>query len=1021
MEQESKGWENCDPSPFGEPSSIETHVSTPPPLGLALVDPIQEIVQVHNVYPNDGILKHPDLVIIFFHGIVPGNKVGLAWKETWTSSPTNGKENIFWPERWLPNDIGNNVQILSLSYNTNIFEVHDDVTEIGKNLLHSLVVNSRYATLWIAPIALVGYSFGGLVLKSLVVDVHKRIYQKVANEYDIRIKTNCKRFLENLKGTIFYGVPHTGGPRELLDYFIGQSQEMNSIDKKLIKAQPSLLNNIESFNRQMEQLTVDFGHAIEANVNIYAFVEGKPFNQNGEVLVPYASAQRLSGNNNYKVEDATHLTICQPCTKDHISYSKMVECLKACLKKSTRLPILPQWEVGLERKANDINNLLQKVPIVSLVGMGGIGKTTMSKKVYHLFHDKYDKFSFLEDVKSKRIEDVQKQLLEDLCGRKMTEEEDINDNDLDCIRNCMIFKKVLVVVDDVGTRENLIALQVLAIGRKQNGIVSSNVIVTCRNWQILEGHVSENGKMDVAPLNMEEAKELFLFQAFRITKVVKKGFEVIFDEIVQACDGLPLSLEVMGGFLHTKQQSEIWKDVLQRLCNAEALDGGKDDKLWRSLQISYEDLQPTERNMFLDIACYFCGFNEQMIIQIWDSQSSPQLGLQNLKDRSLVKLNENGNLVMHDQLRDMGRKFATIEEKNRLWDSKKESFQCLQHKEVAQKMEGIFLNGNENLPLSLFKNLEFPSLRLLHMIEMKPKFVEVFIQRQNVQCLQWLCLDISRIKKLPNDLVHCFHLHVLDLSQCHNLKKLPKSIGKLTALQTLDLSWCLKLKELPTSIGRLTTLQLDLSRCSELKELPTSIGQLTALQKLNLDECSKLKELPTSIGQLTTLQTLKLSMCSKLKGVPTSIDQLTALQELDLSRCSELKELPTSIGQLTALQKLNLDECSKLKELPTSIGQLTTLQELDLSWCFELKELPTSIGQLKVLRKLDLDKCSKLKELPTSIGQLTALQELNLSGCSKLKELPTSIGQLTTLQELNLSGCFEPIEGFTKVGFGKLF
>jgi len=99
-----------------------------------------QIVQVHNVYPNDGILKHPDLVIIFFHGIVHGNKIGLAWKETWTSSPTNGEENIFWPERWLPNDIGNNVQILSLSYT----DVHDDVTEIGKNLLQSLVVDARY-------------------------------------------------------------------------------------------------------------------------------------------------------------------------------------------------------------------------------------------------------------------------------------------------------------------------------------------------------------------------------------------------------------------------------------------------------------------------------------------------------------------------------------------------------------------------------------------------------------------------------------------------------------------------------------------------------------------------------------------------------------------------------------------------------------------------------------------------------------------------------------------------------------
>jgi ABC-type phosphate/phosphonate transport system ATPase subunit len=163
--------------------------------------------------------------------------------------------------------------------------------------------------------------------------------------------------------------------------------------------------------------------------------------------------------------------------------------------------------VGLERKANDINNLLQKVPIMNLVGMGGIGKTTLSKKVYHLFHDKYDKFSFLEDVKSKQIEDVKKQLLKDLCGRKMTKEKDINDNDLDFIRNYMIFKKVLVVVDDVGTTENLIALQVLGIEDKQNRIISSNVIVTCRNWQILEGHVSENEKMDVAQLKHRRSKK----------------------------------------------------------------------------------------------------------------------------------------------------------------------------------------------------------------------------------------------------------------------------------------------------------------------------------------------------------------------------------------------------------------------------------------------------------------------------------------------------------------------------------
>jgi hypothetical protein len=53
--------------------------------------------------------------------------------------------------------------------------------------------------------------------------------------------------------------------------------------------------------------------------------------------VPCASVQQLSGNNNYKIKDAIHLTICQPCTKDHMSYSKMVECLKACLKVQNKL------------------------------------------------------------------------------------------------------------------------------------------------------------------------------------------------------------------------------------------------------------------------------------------------------------------------------------------------------------------------------------------------------------------------------------------------------------------------------------------------------------------------------------------------------------------------------------------------------------------------------------------------------------------------------------------------------------
>jgi ABC-type glutathione transport system ATPase component len=98
------------------------------------------------------------------------------------------------------------------------------------------------------------------------------------------------------------------------------------------------------------------------------------------------------------------------------------------------LPHLPCHEVALIDKAKNINVLLQKEFIVGLVGMGGIGKTTLNKKIYHLFHDQYDKSSFLENVKSKDINDVIKQLLHDLCGKRLCKDENVNEKDLDKIR-----------------------------------------------------------------------------------------------------------------------------------------------------------------------------------------------------------------------------------------------------------------------------------------------------------------------------------------------------------------------------------------------------------------------------------------------------------------------------------------------------------------------------------------------------------------------------------------------------------
>ncbi|CAK9199397.1 unnamed protein product, partial [Sphagnum troendelagicum] len=118
---------------------------------------------VHDLNPTCNS-NNPNLTIIFFHGVSFGTND--EWKETWTTCPTNNREEcICWPQKWLLEDLNNNVRILSLSYDSNIVtSVHNDVTEIGKNLIQSLIINPSYQSLWDGPVALVAYSFGGLPL-----------------------------------------------------------------------------------------------------------------------------------------------------------------------------------------------------------------------------------------------------------------------------------------------------------------------------------------------------------------------------------------------------------------------------------------------------------------------------------------------------------------------------------------------------------------------------------------------------------------------------------------------------------------------------------------------------------------------------------------------------------------------------------------------------------------------------------------------------------------------------------------
>jgi hypothetical protein len=129
----------------------------------------------------------------------------------------------------------------------------------------------RYRKLWDKPVAIVAYSFGGLVFKSLVVEAHKHVHRRPMNALDFEVQKYCGIFLNNLKGVVFYSVPHVDGTQDLSKYFKWQWQQIIKDTTEL-----SLLENMKSFNSKMEQLSVDFNKVICKDLNIYAFGEGLP-------------------------------------------------------------------------------------------------------------------------------------------------------------------------------------------------------------------------------------------------------------------------------------------------------------------------------------------------------------------------------------------------------------------------------------------------------------------------------------------------------------------------------------------------------------------------------------------------------------------------------------------------------------------------------------------------------------------------------------------------------------------------
>ncbi|KAL4585957.1 hypothetical protein LXL04_010585 [Taraxacum kok-saghyz] len=652
--------------------------------------------------------------------------------------------------------------------------------------------------------------------------------------------------------------------------------------------------------------------------------------------------------------------------------------------------------VGMESRMQNLElslgiGLDDEVRMIGIKGMGGIGKTTLARAIFHKISSQFIGKSFVDNVREASKEwrglmSLQKQVLRDVLGDDNVSS--VQDA-ISMMKDRMPSKKVLLVLDDVDHKDQL---EVLAGAWFKDG---SRIIITTRNEQVLKAH-RVNWIHDINFFSDEEAFSLFNKYAFN-THIPIKGYGDLSLKVVKYARGLPLTLKVLGSFLLGKEKA-AWEDTLNRLetiPEKETLD---------ILEISYDGLEDDHKQIFLDVACFMRGMRKMDAIRMLESCGFHAIiGLMILEERSLITIS-NGELGMHDSIQELGRNIVRRShphdpnKHSRLWISKeiKELFSddtvCMKFTALKglgklknlrllqifgrhDEMTIFVTTGCWSLPQTFrAKNLvglELPGSRITKLWESG--------EREVLMKLRFLDFKDSKLRTL--DLGMTPNLERLDLEGCHDLTEIHAPTGCLKRLLYINLVGCsrfnsfsfiqqwesfelLALPKLRVNVESLDNFPKQSFKCIYCEEQASSLENSQKSVSLHLHPGSKLESVSGNFFGLKHLRHLRFHGC--IPKVPNDLDQLKCLEKLTLWS-TRIKCLPNSICMLKHLTSLKLIDCQHLEELPNDLGHLVLLEKLVLLLT-NIKSLPDSICMMKNLKSLKLIYCLCLEELPRDLG-----------------------------------------------------
>ncbi|CDP08468.1 unnamed protein product [Coffea canephora] len=702
-----------------------------------------------------------------------------------------------------------------------------------------------------------------------------------------------------------------------------------------------------------------------------------------------------------------------------------------------------------------------RVQIISVVGAGGSGKTTLAQLLFN--NDKVKNQFELRNwicvsdpFDQKRIA---KAILES-AGRSSHEMSEL-DSLIRLIKETFSSKKLLLVLDDVWTEED--SKWKPFKDSLKDGAPGSVILVTTRSLRVAR----VVGTTHTHPLGLISDSDCWLIMqriAFdgRSEEWCRK-VESIGQKIAEKCKGLPLAAKMIGSLLRFKDSIQQWQNIL-------------DSEIWQLKEaavdlfphfyLSYNELSPELKRCFSYCAVFpkDHDIDVEELIRLWIAQGYVRsnrrgeclelMGLeyfnnlamrsffQELEKDSDIFLREYMKCKMHDIVHDFAQ-FLTKDECHVLGGIDYE--QGTRGNSSSERPRHLTWLGTEEMLSSPVLDIG----RLRSFIALSPETVPLDLFH-SLNCARTLILRDCHLRKVPVELGSLIHLRYLDLSG-NPFKALPEAICDLYYLETLDITMCDKLLRLPQRIEGLVHLRHLVNYGTyELLQMPQGLGKLTSLcsltqiiAKSNFDDLAILKD-------LNQLERLRIIIDGEADFGSANFGGKIYMRELFLGFNCEFKtacwldsmEPPPNLQQLALLgypgaqlpiwlvteslinnlKKLTISFAGNLSSLP-NLWKLSSLEELRLFVVHKLEYLGKEFfGITEVLheniypnlRKLSLANLSNWTiwedlsedDEKVDVSIMPCLEELEIVNCDMLKALPHRIlGKIPSLKSLEVRHC----------------